>query len=86
MSEEWYSPSHKLPERIPRPGEGIWQVRHNHALWSCELRDHSPWGVEAQILRDNELVIGRRFDTRELAIQWAELERCDIEHHQRGSQ
>jgi hypothetical protein len=48
--------------------------------WSCELRFHwESWGWEAQILREGELVIGRRFDLRLLAEQWAEEERKFIE-------
>ena len=39
------------------------------------LRYHGEFGVEAQILRDGQLFAGRRFDTRALAVQWAELER-----------
>jgi hypothetical protein len=44
------------------------------AIIRCELRYQGAWGVEAQILRDGELVIGRRFDTKSLAVQWAEQE------------
>ena len=33
-----------------------------------ELGNHGEYGVEAQLLKQNELVIGRRFDTRELAV------------------
>ena len=36
-------------------------------------------GVEAQILRDGELVIGRRFDLRELAARWADEMRQAVE-------
>jgi hypothetical protein len=76
--EPFYSPKHRLPDppRVPRLGEPLWSLRVNHVTWSCELRYHGEWGVEAQILRDGDLVIGRRFDTRALAVQWAELERC----------
>jgi len=35
--------------------------------------------VEAQILKDGELVIGKRFDTRAQAVQWADLVRGDLE-------
>jgi hypothetical protein len=41
---------------------------------------HGTYGIEAQILRDGELVIGRRFETRALAVQWAELERAAIQN------
>ncbi len=43
-----------------------------------ELRYHGEFGVEAQFCRDGELVIGRRFDTKALAVQWTEQERGAI--------
>jgi hypothetical protein len=54
-------------------------MRVKHVTWSCELRTHGEHGVEAQILRDGDLVIGRTFIMRALAVQWAELERTAIE-------
>ena len=77
MSDEpFYTPGLKPPPpKPPKPREGLWQLRTGHVTWSCELLDHGAYGVEAQILRDGEFVIGRRFDTRALAVQWAELER-----------
>jgi hypothetical protein len=44
--------------------------------WSAELRVHGEYGVEAQILRNGELTIGRRFLLKEQAIRWAEAERA----------
>jgi hypothetical protein len=41
----------------------------------CELRDHGAYGVEAQFFQNGEFSRGRRFDTRALAVQWAEEER-----------
>ena len=74
--DQFYSPSHKAtPSRTPRPGEPLWSFRKDGATWSAELRYHGEFGVEAQILRESELVIGRRFDTRALAVQWADEER-----------
>jgi hypothetical protein len=47
---------------------------------SGELRSHGEsCGWETLILRDGELVIGRRFDLRRLAEQWAEEERKYLE-------
>ena len=46
--------------------------------WEAELRYHGEFGAEAQILRQGELVIGRRFGTRALAVQWDEEERKAI--------
>jgi hypothetical protein len=78
----FYRPDHTVPaRRQSTPGEPIWSVRHNHVTWSRELRFHGEsWGWEAQILREGELVIGRRFDLRHLAEQWAEEGRKVLEH------
>jgi hypothetical protein len=47
---------------------------------TCELRDYGQrYGWEAQILCDGELVIGRRFLSREHAVAWAAKERTDLE-------
>jgi hypothetical protein len=46
---------------------------------TCDLRRHGEWGWEAQFLERGELFYSRRFDTRALAIQWAALERADME-------
>jgi len=74
--DAFYRPNHQPPARRPKPGEPIWSLRHEHVTWSCELRFHGEsCGWEAQILREGELVIGRRFDVRRHAVQWAEAER-----------
>ena len=44
--------------------------------WSAELRFHGEYGVEAQIRRNGELSIGRRFLLKEQAIRWAEEEKA----------
>jgi hypothetical protein len=52
----------------------------------CELRDHGPYGVEAQFYQNEELLYSRRFDPRldptrpprAMAIAWAEGERTAI--------
>src|SRR5258705_13677661 len=43
-----------------------------------QIAAESSW--EAQIYRDGEITIGRRFDTKALAVQWANLERADLEN------
>jgi hypothetical protein len=79
MSDDaFYSPHYRLPLRKPSPGEPLWSFQKDQSTWSAELRDHGAAGVEAQILQDGELVMGRRFDRRELAVQWAEQERQAI--------
>ena len=62
----------------PCPGEPLWSLRKDHVTWSAELRYHGEYGVEAQILRNDELRIGRRFDLRELAVRWADQKREHI--------
>jgi hypothetical protein len=42
----------------------------------CDVRTS---GVEVQLLRDGDLLIGRRFRTREFAEQWATEERRVLE-------
>jgi hypothetical protein len=50
-----------------------------HKLFSCELKYQGEFGGEAQIFEDAEIIVGRRFDTRELAVNWAMLEKIDLE-------
>ena len=75
----FYAPGHDNSPRPapakPRPGEPLWSLRKGGRQIDAELRYHGEYGVEAQIFSDRELLIGRRFDTRELAVQWAEEER-----------
>lgn len=77
--EPFTTPGRVIPPRVSRPGEPLWDFRQDHHTYACELRYHGEWGVEAQILKDGELLIGRRFDLRELAVRWAEVERKAIE-------
>ena len=82
MSDDLFYLPNRPPvaPRQPKPGEPIWELRRHHVTWSAELRFHGEsWGWEAQILRDGELSIGRRFDTRALAMQWVESERQALE-------
>ena len=50
-----------------------------HKLFSCELKYHREFGVEAQIFGNGDLLVGYRHQTRALAAQWAERKRQDIE-------
>ena len=52
------------PRCRPRPGEPLRSMQKGDVTWSAELRYHGEYGVEAQILRNGELVIGRRFVLR----------------------
>jgi len=71
---------HRPPVRQRKPGELLWPVRKDHVNWTCELKFHGEsYGWEAQIYRETDFRIGRRFILREEAIGWAEQERQDIE-------
>ena len=77
--DPFFGPGHQVPPRQPRAGDPLWSMRVGGVSWSCELRNHGERvRVEAQILRDGEFVIGRRFDTRPLVVRWAELERTAL--------
>jgi hypothetical protein len=69
------------PRRQPQPGETLFEfyLEREHTRWLCKLRDHGPYGVEAQFWEHEEFRYSRRFDTRALAVQWAEDERAHIE-------
>ena len=77
----FYAPNRKpSPPKPYQPGEKIWELRRKAGVfWHCELRDHGQWGIEAQLFRAGEFVASARFDTRAQAVQWAEIERLDLE-------
>ena len=54
-------------------------VRPDHVRIRCELRDEGEWGFDVQFLRSEEFWYSRRFETRALAVQWAEEERKALE-------
>jgi hypothetical protein len=68
--EPFYSPTWKAPPpKSRKPNERLWEFRKDHVTWSAELRFHGEsWGWEAQIYRDGDIKIGRRFDTKALAV------------------
>ena len=74
-----YDPFLPIPQTKPRPNEKLWEVWARHKLFSCELKYHGEVGVEAQIFENGDLIVGRRFDTRQLAVNWALLEKEDFE-------
>ena len=47
----------------------VWWIRKNHVNYSCELVDRAQYGTEAQIYRETDLMISRRFETEALAVQ-----------------
>src|SRR5207247_1947110 len=79
--EPFYSPTHKPPppRTVRRAGARIWTVQKGPVTWTCELKYHGEWGVEAMILRNGELVISQRFLLHEQASRWSEEQRHDVE-------
>jgi hypothetical protein len=77
MTDESLLWTHKpAPRCRPRPGEPLWSVQKGDVTWSAELRFHGEYGVEAQILRNGELRIGRRVSLKEQADRWTEAEKA----------
>ena len=68
--------------RRPQPGEPLFELMRGDQRLRGELRDHGQFGVEAQFLLDRELLIGKRFSSRVLALDWAEKMR--VEYLARG--
>jgi hypothetical protein len=68
------------PQRQAEPGELLFEFLCGHDCFRFELRDHGAYGVEAQFLLNGEFSHGRRFDTRALAVHWAEEEGKAIEN------
>jgi hypothetical protein len=79
--EPWYSPTYKPPAPAPlQPGELLFTFPRGADRFRCELRKQGEFGIEAQFFQNDELYVGRRFDQREQAIEWATSERHAIEH------
>ena len=66
------------PEMPPTTRGAALVGAEGDVTWSAGLRYHGEYGVEAQILRNGELRIGRRFPLKEQAIRWAEGERAHV--------
>lgn len=81
--EPFYTPGKKptpIKHYRPESTERLWEIRKDHVTWSADLRFHGEsYGWESMILRDGELVIGRRFVIKTAAIAWANEQRADIE-------
>jgi hypothetical protein len=71
----WFSPLLKTARMVPRESERLWKVfSADQHTWSARFLDHGEWGVEAQLFRDGEFVMGWRFNTKAEALAWAESE------------
>src|SRR5437868_4981563 len=62
-----------------RAPERLFEFQRGRKVIACELRDHGQYGVEAAFLDAGELFYSWRFDTREMAAAWAEIERTAIQ-------
>ena len=67
------------PARFRAP-ERLFEFQQGRKVIACELRDHGQYGVEAAFLDAGELFYSWRFDTREMAAAWAEVERTAIQN------
>jgi hypothetical protein len=77
--EPFTTPGYRVPPCVTVPAEALFAFVRGLDRFRCELRDHGESGVEAQFFHNDEFFYGRRFATREMAVQWAELERQAIE-------
>ena len=68
-----------LPPKPQPTREVLFEFRKDHRAFSCELRYHGEYGVEAVFLEDGALFYSHRFPTKAEAVLWAEIERCAIE-------
>ena len=88
MDDPFFAPDHRgAVARQPTPGELLFYFLRGHVRFRCELRDHGPYGIEAQFFVNEEFLHSRRFDPsldptrtpREMAVEWAEEERNALE-------
>jgi hypothetical protein len=68
----------RLPASLAPPEQPQFTLLCRHRF-VCELRDRRNSGVEAQFFKDGTLVTSQRFETRELALEWAMVESDAIE-------
>ena len=79
MTDDFFAPGRRIPPRMSTPGIPLFSFRTaTHRQVECELRSHGEYGWEAQFFIDGAFSQSRRFDTRALAEQWAEVERQAI--------
>jgi hypothetical protein len=53
-----------VPRTKPRANEKLWELFKGHDIYACELKYHGEFGVEAQIFKNAELLVGYRHQTR----------------------
>lgn len=67
------------PSRQPTAGAFLWLLVKNGRRLMCELRDHGDYGVEVQLLVNEELLAGYGHPTRASAERWADAYRGERE-------
>ena len=58
--------------------ERLWSLVGGNWIFRCELHDRGRWGTEAQIHWNGRLLLGWRFETRALALEWAIKEAVEV--------
>src|ERR1700693_3315977 len=74
--QPFYAPNRTIAPRQPRAGEHLWTIEKNGHQLACELRDDGAAGVEVLMSRDGELLYGRRWATRALALAEADARKA----------
>jgi hypothetical protein len=69
--QPFYAPNRKAPPRQARAGEHLWAIQKDGRQLACELRDDGEAGAELQVYRERELLYGRRWPSRALALEKA---------------
>jgi hypothetical protein len=65
--DDWFKPNRPpTPRRQPTPGELLFEFHaaRTRTFYRVELRDHGPYGVEAQFLDSTDVRIARTFHQR----------------------
>jgi hypothetical protein len=70
--QPFYAPNRTNAPRQPRVGEALWAIEKDGRQLACELRDDGEAGVEAQVYRERELLYGRLWANRAVALAEAD--------------
>jgi hypothetical protein len=68
----FYAPNRQTMPRQPIAGGHLWAIGKDGRQLACELRDDGAAGRGSAGLRERELLYGRRFATRALALDKAD--------------
>ena len=58
----------------------LWSMRVNHVTTSCALLNRGALDIAAQMYRERDCVVSRRFTTGVEAVVWADGERTALEN------